>query len=296
MSIPKEYFKAGAITKAVKNWIKGRVTTGTGYLEICEDVEKEIIARGGKPAFPCAIGVNDVTAHYAPQPGEERRVVEKDVVKVDFGTHVDGYIVDTSVTFTDNAEYETLLESTERALNAAIEVARHDPRVGEIGRAIGSEASKHGFKTISNLSGHTLDRYVVHAGKSIPNLYMPNLPTLKKNEVFAVEPFLTLGNAAGYVVDAPQQTIFSLAARRRLGNTELDEAVQMIWDLRRTLPFTPRWFLENYTPEKLQAVLRELVKSKVVRSYSTLVEASGKPVAQFEHTAALDDGGLIVLT
>jgi len=162
--------------------------------------------------------------------------------------------------------------------------------------AIYSAASRYGFKTISNLSGHTLDRYVVHAGKSIPNVYMPNLPTLKKGEVFAVEPFLTTQGAEGYVVDSDIETIFALVGRRRLGNEELDRLVEMIWEDRKTLPFTPRWFLKDYKEARLLSLLKELAERKVVRSYATLVEASGKPVAQFEHTMALGEEGLVILT
>src|SRR5438309_827640 len=80
------------------------------------------------------------------------------------------------------------------------------------------------------------------------------------------------------------------------GDGELDALVEMIWGERKTLPFTPRWFLKDYREDRLLSLLKELVKRKVARSYATLVEASGKPVAQFEHTMALDDEGLVILT
>ncbi len=296
MKIPEQYFKAGKITRDVRQWVKGRVIPGSGYLEVCEQVEREILSRGGKPAFPTGIGVNSVTAHYAPQIGDDGKVGEKDVVKVDFGVHVEGYIADTSITITFNPEYQLLLQATESALRAAIEVLKHDQRIGEVSKAIHAEAARYGFKTISNLSGHTLDRYVVHAGKSIPNVYIPNLPTLKRNEVFAVEPFLTTSGAEGYVVDSPRQTIFALLGRRKLGNKELDELVELLWNERKTLPFTPRWFLEDYKEARLRSLLEELGRRKVLRSYPTLVEASGNPVAQFEHTMALEEKKLVILT
>ena len=217
-------------------------------------------------------------------------------MKVDFGVHIEGYVADTAITITYNPEFQLLLEATERALNSAIATVKKDPRTGEIGRVVSAEAKNRGFKPINNLSGHTVDRYIVHAGKSIPNLFMPNLPALKRNEVFAVEPFLTLGNAAGYVVDSPVETIFSLVSQRRMGVKELDEVVQLIWDERRTLPFTPRWFSELYKEGKMRELLAKLEDRKVVRSYATLVEASGKPVAQFEHTMALEETGLVILT
>jgi methionyl aminopeptidase len=276
--------------------VKTRVRPGMGYVETCLFVEKEIELRGGSPAFPTGIGVDRVTAHYAPQEDDKSVFRESDLIKVDFGVHVDGYITDTAVSVTFNPDHRLLLEAAERALGAAIETAKREVRTGEIGREICREASRLGFKTIENLTGHTLDRYVVHAGKSIPNLYMPGMQSLRKGDVFAIEPFVTLGSAAGYVVDSPSQTIFSLVARKMTGVGELDRFAEMVWEERKTLPFTPRWYTDEFSRSELEGILGRLMERRIVRSYPTLVEASGNPVAQFEQTMALDEGGLVVLT
>jgi len=267
-----------------------------GYLETCLFVEKEIEARGANPAFPTGIGVNQVTAHYAPQNDDRSVFQEKDLIKVDFGVHVEGYVADTAVSVTFNPDHRLLLEATERALDVALETAKIETRTGEIGRNIFAEASRLGFRTIENLTGHTLDRYIVHAGKSIPNLYVQGMQSLKKGDVFAIEPFVTSRSAAGYVVDAPSETIFSMIGRKKTGASELDTFADMIWNQRKTLPFTPRWYVGELGKKRVEEILKQLVKRRIMRSYPTLVEASGSPVAQFEHTMALDDDGLIVLT
>jgi len=296
MTIPEQYRTAGRITREVTNVVTTSVRPGVGLVELCELVEAEIVKRGGKPAFPTGIGVNHVTAHYAPQEDDKAVVKEQDLVKVDFGVHVDGYVTDTSVTLTFNPEHELMIEATKSALDAAIETVKRERRVGEVGREILRVATRFGFKTIQNLTGHTVDRFVVHAGKSIPNVYVPNMPSLKEGDIFAIEPFLTPQSAAGYVVDSPSVTIFSLAVRRKLGDGALDGFVTRIWDERKTLPFTPRWYAAEYGRANLDKMLSELVQRKVVRSYPTLVEASGKPVAQFEHTMALEGDEVVVLT
>jgi methionyl aminopeptidase len=294
--IPEQYKISGKITKEVRTVVQAAVRPGVGFLEVCDLVKSEVEKRGGLLAFPTGIGVNQVTAHYAPQEGDQSAFHEEDLVKVDFGVHVDGYVTDTSVSVTLDPEYNLLLEATGRALEVAIATARREARTAEIGREIHREAARFGFKTIENLTGHTVDRYTVHAGKSIPNLYMPGMQSLKKGDVFAIEPFLTLGSAAGYVIDAPSQTIFSLVVRKRTGISELDVFADKIWNERKTLPFTPRWYSGEYGREKLSSIVRRLIAKKIFRSYPTLVEASGSPVAQFEHTMALDEGGLVVLT
>ena len=294
--IPNEYRTSGKITSEVKALVPSQVRPGVTFLEVCDFVRREVESRGGKLAFPTGIGVNQVTAHYAPQEGDLSVFKEDDLVKVDFGVHVDGYVTDTSVSVTLNPEYNLLLEATQRALEAAIEAVRRETRTGEIGRVIHREAARFGFKTIENLTGHTLGRYLVHAGKSIPNLYMAHTQDLKKGDVFAIEPFLTLNSAAGYVVDAPSKTIFSMVARKKTGTQELDAFAERIWEERKTLPFTPRWYAAEYGRGKLIPVIDRLVSKRILRAYPTLVEASGSPVAQFEHTMAMDDGGLVLLT
>ena len=294
--IPEQYGTSGKIVREVKPLVEAAVKPGASFLEVCDLVRKEVEDRGGRLAFPTGIGVNQVTAHYAPQEGDESVFAEEDLVKVDFGVHVDGYVADTSLTVTLNPEFNLLLEATQRALDAAIAMARKERRTGEIGRAIHQEAARFGFKTIENLTGHTLDRYTVHAGKSIPNLYMPHMQDLKKGDVFAIEPFLTLRNAAGYVVDEPSQTIFSIVARKKTGDSKLDAFAESVWAERKTLPFTPRWYVGEFGRENVEVIVRKLVLKRILRAYPTLVEASGNPVAQFEHTMALDEGGLVVLT
>jgi methionyl aminopeptidase len=296
MRVPEQYIRAGKMAREMREWILENVAVPQSCVEIATSVEEEIARRGGQPAFPTGIGINSVTAHYAPQEDDQRRIGSGDLVKIDYGVHFDGYIADTAVTVTEDPRYQQMIESTKKALEAAINVARRDPRTGEIGRAIEATAQREGFKTINNLSGHTLERYTVHAGKSIPNLYSPNLPALKHDEVFAIEPFLTPGTAAGYVVDDSRVTIYSLIMRKRTGVKELDDLVEHIWNLRKSLPFTPRWFAKDYGRERLLKLLKELEKRRMVRGYPTLVEASGAPVAQFEHTMTLEGNSLVILT
>jgi len=299
MRVPEQYVRAGNLAREMREWIISNVSVPQTCLEIATSIEEEIARKGGQPAFPTGIGINGVTAHYAPQEDDQTRIGNGDLVKIDFGVHFDGYIADTAVTIAESPDYQLLMETTKRALEAAISVAKRDPRTGEIGKAIEGAALQQGVKTINNLSGHTLEQYTVHGGKSIPNVYAPNQPMLKRDEVFAIEPFLTLGTAAGYVIDAPRDspvTIYSLIMRKRTGVGELDGLVDHIWNLRKSLPFTPRWFSKDFGRERLPQLLAELERRRIVRGYPTLVEASNAPVAQFEHTMKLEGNSLVILT
>ena len=87
-----------------------------------------------------------------------------------------------------------------------------------------------------------------------------------------------------------------MVARKRTGVAELDAFADRVWEERKALPFTPRWYSEEFGKGKLPGIISRLVAKRILRGYPTLVEASGKPVAQFEHTMSLDENGLVVLT
>lgn len=115
MHVPEEYVKAGKLAREMREWILQNVTAPQSCVEIATGIEAEIARRGGQPAFPTGIGINGVTAHYAPPEDDQTRISAEDVVKIDYGVHVDGYIADTALTITENPSYLQMVESTKRA-------------------------------------------------------------------------------------------------------------------------------------------------------------------------------------
>ena len=78
--------------------MKKTVREGMRILDVCEKAETLIHKRGGTPAFPCNVSVNEVAAHYTSPPQDTQRIPENSLVKIDLGVHVDGYIADTATT------------------------------------------------------------------------------------------------------------------------------------------------------------------------------------------------------
>ena len=70
------------------------------------------------------------------------------------------------------------------------------------------------------------------------------------------------------MVEAPQENIFSLMVRKRTGNRELDDLMDKIWNARKTLPFSPRWFNQGYKEGRLMALLKELERRRLVQLLS----------------------------
>jgi len=300
MTVPEEvlqkYRQAGRIAAEVREEIKKSLRENMLLIDVCEKVESMIRKKGGKPAFPCNVSVNEIAAHYTSPPGDVRTIPENSIVKVDIGVHVDGYIADTATTVCFNPEYEGLVHTAELALEKAVEILRPGLLMTRFGSAIQKAIKTRGFKPISNLTGHKIGRYLIHAGKSLPNVFHLSTARVLEGEVYGVEPFTTVANAAGRVKDGSEAHIFRLLKHKSLKNPYAKQLLGYIKENFRTLPFTERW-LQDCVPQKhYKDAFSELLSSKSLMSYPVFIEASGKPVAQAEHTVLVTDDGCIVLT
>jgi len=276
--------------------MKTQVHENMLIIEVCEKVEGLIRAKGGKPAFPCNVSINEVAAHYTSPPNDTMRIPEGSTVKVDLGVQVDGYVTDTAFTASFNPEGRSMANTAEQALKTAIENIHGDMALGKIGGLIETTIKNRGFKPISNLTGHSVGRYLIHAGTSIPNVAQVSLTKVKTGEVYAIEPFVTLPDAVGRVDDSPQTTIYRLLKAKSVKNEYAKRLLKYIEANFRTLPFAERWLNGVVPKEQYHAAFKELLASKAIMGYPVFVEVSKKPVAQAEHTVLIKDDGCEVLT
>jgi len=312
MTIPEEafqkYTEAGRIAAKVREQMRRTVSEGMRIIDICEKAESLIRESRGKPAFPCNVSINEVAAHYTSSPQDKKAIPESSIVKVDIGVHIDGYIADTAVTVFDgyiadtavtvcfNPEYENLVRAAEEALETAIKMLRPGLSISRFGSAVQKSIKMHGLKPISNLTGHQISRYSLHAGKALPNVFHLSTSRVKAGEIYAVEPFVTVPNAAGKVRRAKEAHIFRFIKHKSLRNEYSKRLLNYIEKNFRTLPFSERW-LEGCVPASHHpAAFSELLSSKSLMGYPVFIEASGKPVAQAEHTVVITKDGCHVST
>jgi methionyl aminopeptidase len=288
---------SGKILRETREEMRTQVKENMLVIDVCEKTETLIRSKGGKPAFPCNVSINEVAAHYTAPPGDTSRIPGGCTVKVDLGVQVDGYVTDTAFTACFNPEGRAMANTAEQALKTAIENIHGDMALGKIGSLIETTIKNRGFKPISNLTGHSVGRYLIHAGTSIPNVAQPlSLTKVKSGEVYAIEPFVTLPEAVGQVEDSPQSTIYRLLKAKSVKTEAAKKLLNHIEANFRTLPFAERWLIGVVPKEQHVAAFKELLSSKSVMSYPVFVEASRKPVAQAEHTVLLRDDGCEVLT
>jgi methionyl aminopeptidase len=300
MAVPEEdlqkYQRAGKIAREVRKEIKKTVKEGMPIIDICEKVEGLTREKGGKSAFPCNVSVNEVAAHYTSPPNDKQRIPEKSIVKVDIGVHVDGYIADTATTVCLNPEYEDMVNTAEEALAHAVELLRPGLSVTRFGSEIQKVIKTRGYKPVSNLTGHLIRRYIIHAGKSLPNVFNLSTSRIKEGEVYGVEPFVTVTNATGRVSNLKEEYIFRYSKNKSLKNPYAKQILSYIKKNFLTLPFTERWLSKFASSSNYKSAFSELLSSKAVMGYPVFVESSKKPVAQAEYTILIEKDGCSVLS
>lgn len=297
----KRYIKAGRIASEVRDKVRTLVKEDASLLEICNWVENKIKEKGGKLAFPCNICVNDVAAHYSPSINDETVVPRDAVVKIDLGVHVDGYIADTATTVCLNHQYDGMVYAINEALKQAIKAVKPGTKNSHIGSIIQKTIERYGFKPIWNLSGHQMTRYVLHTGKSIPNVSTLGLSKIREGEVFAIEPFLTLRSGVGEVTGLKRTYIYSFHKAHRNLNKDADKLLELIKKRFKSLPFSKRWLNELSAPfafpdERMEKAFSEVLAKKSLTGYPVLAERSGNIVAQAEHTVIVTKNGCLVTT
>lgn len=291
------YLQAGKIAAQVREGARRKYYVGSTLFEICESVEAQIRSMNGQPAFPVNTSLNEIAAHYTAEPNDATVVKEGDVLKIDIGVHVDGYIADTAVTVCYDAKYESLVKAAETALGEAVRMARANTKASDIGRVIEGTIVKFGFRPIQNLSGHSLKQYTIHAGKSIPNIWtIGSSFTLLANEAYAIEPFVTTKDGQGVVHEGKTRNIFGITSRKPIKDKEADNLLELTWARFRTLPFALRWLTDKYEEKDLRRLVDILAKKRNVHAYPILVEGRGKIVAQAEHTLIPTDSVVNVIT
>jgi len=292
----EDYINAGKVAAEVRENARKKNWVGKTVFEICEEIESEIIKRGAKCAFPVNTSLNEVAAHYTAEPDDQKTILETDLLKIDLGVQVNGYIADTAVTICYDPRYDSLVNAAEDALQNAMSMIKIGVKASDIGRTIEKTIRQLGFKPIANLSGHSLDQYTIHAGRSIPNIWSIGSFSLSGTVAYACEPFVTLEKGLGVVKEGKIKNIFALVSRKKTKNSEADEMLDFIWENFNQLPFTLRWFLKKWEEKKARELLEFLIKKKVVKAYPVLLEAKAQPVAQAEHTFIPTDASATITT
>jgi methionyl aminopeptidase len=218
---------------------------------------------------------------------------QDDVMKIDFGVHVNGNIIDSAFTMAFNPRYDPLLEAVKAATNAGIREAGIDARVGEIGGIIQEvmesyeveiDGTTYPVKPIRNLNGHSILPYNIHGTKSVPIVKSNDTTKMEEGDVFAIETFGSTGE--GKVREEGEVSHYAKRSDAPKVDLRLSSAKSLLNVITKnfgTLPWCRR-YLDRLGQDKYLLGLNNLVANGIVESYPPLVDKKGSYTAQFEHT------------
>lgn len=220
-----------------------------------------------------------------------------DLIKLDIGSHVDGYISDMAVTIEIGTnKYTELIKSSSEALDNAIEIIKPGIQISEIGKTIESTIKSYNYVPIDNLTGHSLEKYELHSGISIPNI-SDNVSTrkLKYGDVIAIEPFST--NGKGHVYSGNGSNIYlikSLIRSNFIREKKLKFLFDNIHNKYGSLPFAQRWCI-NMT-NNINLMLKKLQFLGLIKHFPQLIEQEKGMVSQKEHTIIVTENSCEVIS
>ncbi|HXH81587.1 MAG TPA: type I methionyl aminopeptidase [Candidatus Tectomicrobia bacterium] len=202
--------QAGHVLADVVDHLRAIVRPGLSTLEIDEEVEGMIRARGAKPAFKgyrgfpatVCVSINEEVVHGIPSAA--RRLKEGDIVGLDLGCIVEGYYADCAITLPVGEvppRVQELLDVTRESLERAIAECRPGRRLSDVSHAVQSHVEAHGFGVVRAFVGHGIGR-ALHEEPQVPNYGEPGRgPRLRPGMVLAIEPMVTMGSWEVRVLD-----------------------------------------------------------------------------------------------
>ena len=296
----ESYIRAGKAVKAAKKIAINLIKPGVTFLEIANECEEEILNHDCELSFPINMSLDEIAAHYSPSIDDNTIVPKKGLLKIDIGSHHDGYIADSAITININNDdtLQNIIDAAQEALEAAIEIFKPGTKLYELGDVIAKKIKNRGLEPIYNLGGHELKRYNLHAGPFIPNYKaISHNQVLKPGDAYACEPFATSGK--GIVENGTKSYIYRFKKVKKGLPFIEKNYMDKINKLTKKLPFSPR-LLEKHNiipKDKIQRTIDVFVRKKILDHYPLLIEKTKKPVAQQEHTIIIDmDGNPIVTT
>ncbi|XP_053208015.1 methionine aminopeptidase 2-like [Panonychus citri] len=298
----KELRQAAEAHRQTRKYMRDFIKPGMKMIEICEtleDIARKLINEKGLEAglaFPTGCSLNHCAAHYTPNGGDNTVFEYDDVCKIDFGTHINGRIIDCAFTMTFNDKYDKLLEAVRESTNTGIKAAGIDVRLCDIGEQIQEvmesyevelDGKTYPVKAIRNLNGHSIGPYRIHAGKTVPIVKGGDQTKMEEGEVYAIETFGSTGR--GYVHD--DQDCSHYMKNFDVGHVPLRSAkskqlLNVINQNFGTLAFCRRW-LDRLGQSKYLLALNDLCQKGIVSPYPPLFDIKKSYTAQFEHTIIL---------
>ncbi len=291
------YRQAGDIAAKARDQGIKLIKNNQPLINVATQIENIITENDAHIAFPVNISINDVAAHYTPTQNDTTKFHTGDVVKLDVGAHINGYIADTATTIEIGTNtYKPMIDAVSNALDNAITHMQANISLSDIGKTVETTLKTAGYNPIENLTGHGLQQYELHTGLSVPNVAERfNRARPQIDDVIAIEPFAT--NGSGRVISGNSSNIY-LCTSAKPPKLIRDQRIRGFYNrcLKnfKTLPFAGRW-CQQFDPI-YNRFLKKMTFLGLLKHYPQLIEIDKGIVTQKEHTVIIHEDSCEVIT
>ena len=283
--------KAGKVAGKAREIGLGMVEPGVKLFDVAEEVESYIRSQGCGLAFPCNVSVNEIAAHYTPGVDDKKVFETGDVVKIDCGAEIDGWVGDTAGTAeAGTGRYSRLIQASKQARDAIVDFVAEGFPLNEIGRIVEANIQQYGFTPVRNLCGHEITQYNLHSGLSVPNYDDGDSTRIENGMILAIEPFAT--NGRGEVVNGRPGNIVRIIREREIEEPKIKEFFDYVKEEFKSFPFCAR----SCDFPEAEKYVNYLIRRGILSSYAQLIEVKRGIVSQHEHTFYVSGGGAEILT
>ncbi len=292
----KKLQDAGKINNQAQKFAKKKAVVGASLYDLGSSVDKFILEKGAKPAWPTNLSINNEAAHNTYAKEEDLTISESDVLKIDVGVMIDGHITDSAQTIIYNTEHQKLKDASFFALKSSktfLEKNYSSAKLSDVGKIIEETISSYGYKSVQNLSGHFLGKYKTHDYPSIPNVYTDlDLKFKDFDNNFAIEPFASTGK--GFVREGSILRIFTFVEEKPIRDKNARKLMDEIKSYK-GVQFLEEWVGKDLTSFERKFALRTLLRYEVIEGYPVLVDDKDSFVSQAETTFVITKDGLLDL-
>ena len=308
---------ASSIHKEVRRFLQPYLRPGTKLIDIAKLIELKTFELSNQSksiykgiGFPVGLSVNECAAHWHPLSSNNSILAKNDIIKIDYGTETNGWIIDSAFTICFDQKYDILMEAVKEATQTGLKNIAIDVDIGEWGKQIQEvmesyEITLNGktipIKAINNLGGHNITKGIIHGGMFLPAVDLRKTlpPNYRFNEgVYAVETFGSTGD--NRVNEIGDSTLFRINPNKqeKLSDLKLDSTKKLLDKIKstfNTLPFTNR-YVELFNMPNYKTNMKILSNHKYIHAYPPLCVNNGAFTAQYEHTVYIGEDKKIIFS
>ncbi|RLG10355.1 type II methionyl aminopeptidase [Candidatus Pacearchaeota archaeon] len=282
-----DFIKAGKVSAQAKRYGASLIKEGARAFDIAEKVEEFILKKGCGLSFPVDVSINEIAAHYTPTTNDSLVLKKGDLVKLDLGAQYNGAVTDCaiSVSIGKSSINNNLIKAAKEAHTAAAKLAKPGVNTAKLGAEIQKIIESYGFKSIKNLSGHGVGRYIVHTIPTIPNYAAKEGQYLRKGDIIAIEPFPTTGE--GLIYESKGSEVYEVISNKPV--RAYRDILEYIKTTFKGLPFAKRQIAKKFGLTKTNIAIISFKNQGIITEYGILKERAKGKVAQWENTIIVSE-------